>query len=96
MNKLIICSECKYSSGSDSSPKYFCEQFVNDLEDAVNNGCTFGKKRITNADKLKEVFGHSDPLLFNDIEETDRITLVKGWLQRTYEEPEDDRTEENK
>ena len=95
MNELIICSKCKYSSGSDSS--YFCKKFSHKLiYDATNNGCTFGKKRITNADKLKEVFGHSDPLLFNDIEETDRITLVKEWLQKKYEEPEDDRTEENK
>ena len=93
MNKLIICSECKYSSGSDSS--YFCEQFVNTLEDAANNGCTFGKKRITNADKLKEVFGHSTFIILSINEGTDRITLGKEWLQEEYKEPEDDRTKEN-
>lgn len=94
MNKLIICSECKYSSGSN--PSYFCERFVdNGLTDAANNGCTFGKKRITNADKFKEVFGHSLPIVFDNDIQTERITLGKEWLQEEYKEPENDRTEEN-
>lgn len=88
MNKLIICSECKYSSGDNSS--YFCEQFVNTLEDAANNGCTFGKKRITNAEKLKEIFG----IDATELKYT-RVVLDGDWLQRAYEEPENDRTEEN-
>ena len=88
MNKLIICSECKYSSGDNSS--YFCEQFVNTLEDAANNGCTFGKKRITNAEKFKEVFGHSLPIVFDNVVTTEHITLGKQWLQEEYKEPEDD------
>ena len=83
MNKLIICSECKYSSGSDSS--YFCDQFVNKLEDAANNGCTFGKKIVTNADKLKEIFG-IDAVEFRNT----NIILDENWLCRVYKEPEDD------
>ena len=90
MNETIPCLKCRY--GIDvidvGEISHKCTKFNFEVKYPLENGCTFGKKRITNADKLKEVFGHSDPLLFNNIEETESVTLVKEWLQSIYEEPE--------
>ena len=85
MNETIPCVKCRYSVdviGTDNIDCK-CTKFNFIARRPLENGCTFGIKRITNADKLEEIFGES-------IAHSLCCGMKPEWMNAIYEESKDE------
>ena len=92
MNETIPCVQCRYNDDvvDAGKIKYTCTKFDFQVKCPRKNGCTFGKKRFTNADKMIEVFGEKGNDLVANICLYGIPYFDNKWLDEEYEESKDE------
>ena len=92
MNETIPCLKCRYNDEviDAGKIKHMCTRFDFPVKYPHENGCTFGAKAVTNADKMIEIFGEKGNDLVAGIVLYGIPYFDNKWLDEEYKEPKDD------